>query len=81
MQHHRFVTRAAIVAMRSIAENGGLVFDPKHVRSLREVQQRFPKLVTIAPAPEGAAPRPFFVAALTDAGRKVIRRRTDEVRS
>lgn len=76
---HRVLRRAAIVAMRALADNGGSVIDPKHVRHLRDVHQRFPKFITIAPAPEGAAPRPFFLASLTPAGAAIIRQHDHEV--
>ena len=72
MSHHRLLKHHAIVAMREIAASGGLVFNPRHVRHLREVQQRFPKFITISEPPEGVTPRPHFVAQITPAGHAMI---------
>lgn len=58
----RILTKAAVVAMRSIA-GGGFVLSPKHARHLREVERRLPRLITIEPAP-GA----YFRAELTQEG-------------
>jgi hypothetical protein len=66
----RVIKRAAIVAMRSLAENGGLVFDPKHARNLRTVPEKY---LTITPVAQGTAPRPYFCASLTPKGAEISR--------
>jgi hypothetical protein len=66
----RILTKAAVVAMRSIA-GGGFVCNPKHARHLREVAARAPRLITISPAvfdDQARAPGAYFRAELTQDG-------------
>ena len=61
--------------MRQIA-NGGDVWGYGEARCLREVERRWPSLITITKAmnapKDGAAQQPYYGAILTDAGRKAI---------